>query len=198
VQTDGRAVLEQEDEMRRSILALATIFVFAALPLTAAAKPDAELAYADGEAYTMLGVNLITNASPGILSAPPLYVLGYVPPDGSQPGQPITLPSGYQPQCNPCLQEPIAYHDHLLTGAPGQGTDGTSGGDYRAPWRIVLLLYNPAWSNRPDFEPITRDDQLAAAEAAGEFLPINAGAPDPYEIWTPNVLVCPVVRHDKS
>lgn len=184
--------------MRRSILILAAAVVVAAFPLAASAKPDGELAYADGATYTMLGVNLITNASPGVLSAPPLYIMGYVPPPGSQPGEPITLPSGYQPQCNPCLQEPVAYHDHLLTGAPGHGTNGTSGADYRAPWRIVVMLYNPAWSNRPDFTPITSDDQLASAEAAGEFLPIDPGAADPYQIWTPNVLVCPVVRHDQS
>jgi len=186
--------------MRRSILILAAVFVSAAVPMTAAARPDGELSYADGQTYTMLGVNLITNASPGILDAPPLYVMGYVPPPGSTPGQPITLPSGYQPQCNPCLQEPFAYHDHLLTGAPGHGTNGTSGSDYRAPWRIVVMVYNPDWSNRPDFQPITSDDQLATAEAAGEFLPINRapGAPDRYEIWTTNVLVCPVVQHNKS
>lgn len=184
--------------MRRSIMILAAMLAFAALPLTASAKPEPELAYADGETYTMLGVNLITNASPGILGAPPLYVMGYVPPPGSQQGQPIALPSGYEPQCNPCLQEPVAYHDHLLTGAPGHGTAGTSGSDYRAPWRIVVMVYNPEWSNRPDFRPLTSDDQLAAAEAAGEFLPINPGPGDPYEIWTANVLVCPVVRHNGS
>jgi hypothetical protein len=184
--------------MRRSILILAAVVVFAALPATASAKPDGELAYADGEAYTMLGVNLIGNASPGILSSPPLYIMGYVPPAGSQPGQPITLPSGYQPQCNPCLQEPVSYHDHLLTGAPGHGTNGTSGADYRSPWRIVVLLYSPLWSNSPLFTPITDDDQLAAAEAAGEFVPIDPGAANPYEVWTTNVLVCPVVRQNKS
>ena len=52
--------------MRRMILVLAAAFVFAAVPLTASARPDAELAYADGETYTMLGVRLITNASPGV------------------------------------------------------------------------------------------------------------------------------------
>ena len=144
----------------------------------------------------MLGVNLIANASPGILSSPPLYIMGYVPPAGSQPGQPITLPSGYQPQCNPCLQEPVSYHDHLLTGAPGEGTDGTSGNDYRSPWRIVVMLYNPL--NSPFCTPITDDEELAAGEAAGEFLPINPAAANPCEIWTTNVLVCPVVRPRSS
>jgi hypothetical protein len=62
----------------------------------------------------------------------------------------------------------------------------------------VVLVYNPAFSNRLDFTPVTSDDQLAAAEAAGEFLPISPGAPNPYERWTDNVLVCPVVRQAGS
>lgn len=182
----------------RYLLALATLAAaLAAFPLGATAAPDREAVYADGQTYTMLGATLITNASPGLLGAPPLYLLGYVPPAGTPTGQAITLPSGYQPQCDPCLQEPIAYHDHLVTGAPGLGTDGTSRGDYKAPWRIVVMLYNPAWSNRPGFTPITDDDELAAAEAAGEFLPIDPGAADPYQVWTDNVLVCPIIRHDQ-
>jgi hypothetical protein len=174
------------------ILAAATVTSF---PVAAHAAKDTELVYADGETYTMVGATLITNASPGVLNAPPLYVLGYLAPGASGP---ITLPSGYQPQCNPCLQEPVAYHDHLITGAPGLGTNGTAGGDYRAPWRIVVLVYNPAFSNRLDFTPVTSDDQLGAAESAGEFLPINPGAANPYERWTNNVLVCPVVRRTGS
>jgi hypothetical protein len=182
--------------MRQLLTLTVVMAALATFPLTSAAAPDAETVYADGQTYTMLGATLITNASPGMLAAPPIYVLGYVPPAGTQTGQPITLPSGYQPQCNPCLQEPIAYHDHLIPGAPGLGTNGTAAGDYKAPWRIVAMLYNPAWSNRPDFKPITSDDQLAAAEAAGEFLPINPAAPDPYQVWTDNVLVCPIIRHN--
>ena len=181
--------------MKRLILLTLAAATCAAFPLAAHAGKDTELVYADGETYTMVGATLITNASPGILDAPPLYVLGYPAPGASGP---ITLPSGYRPQCNPCLQEPVAYHDHLITGAPGQGTNGTAGGDYRAPWRIVVLVYNPAYSNSLDFTPVTSDDQLAAAEAAGEFLPINPGAANPYERWTDNVLVCPVVRQAGS
>ena len=94
-------------------------------------------------------------------------------------------------------EEPIAYHDHLIPGAPGLGTNGTARGDYKAPWRIVAMVYNPAYSNRSDFEPITSDEELAAAEAAGEFLPINPGAADPYQRWTDNVLICPIVRHNQ-
>jgi hypothetical protein len=177
--------------MKRLITLTLALLTCAAFPLAANAGKDTELVYADGGTYTMVGATLITNASPGSLNAPPLYILGYAAPGASGP---ITLPSGYQPQCNPCLEEPVAYHDHLITGAPGLGTNGTAGGDYRAPWRIVVLLYNPLYSNSPDFTPVTSDERLATAEAAGEFLPINAGAPNPYERWTNNVLVCPVVR----
>ena len=149
----------------------------------------------------MLGATLITNASPGVLKAPPIYIMGYPVPPGTT-GL-ITLPSGYRPQCNPCLQEPVAYHDHLLTGAPGLGKNGTSGGDYKSPWRIVVLMYSPAFAYSPFFSPITSDDDLAQAEQACEsgqaceLLPINPGSSNPYEIWTPNVLVCPIVRQNR-
>jgi hypothetical protein len=183
--------------MKRLILIAAVVAAFGVYPLAANAAPGGELAYAEGQTYTMLGVTLITNASPGVLKAPPIYILGY--PVAAGTTGPITLPSGYEPQCNPCLQEPIAYHDHLLAGAPGLGTGGTSGGDYESPWRIVVLMYNPLYQTgpfSPFFHPITSDDDLAAAEQAGEFLPINHGAGNPYEIWTQNVLVCPVVHQN--
>jgi hypothetical protein len=157
---------------------------------TAAAAPETEFVYADGQTYQMVEATLVTKASPGLLTAPPLYLLGF-PAAGTEP---ITLPSGYQPQCNPCLQEPIAFHDHLITGAPGLGTNGTSSGNYRAPWRIVIMVYTHAYAYSPDFRPVTSDDQLAAAETAGDFAVINPGAADPYQIWTDKVLICPVVR----
>ncbi len=181
--------------MRRLLFVLVATVVFVAFPLGApAAGPKTELVYADGQTYTMVGATLVTNASPGILKAPPIYILGFPTAPGTD--GPITLPSGYQPQCNPCSQEPVAYHDHLVTGAPGEGTNGTSGSDYKAPWRIVVMMYNPAFSSRSDFHPVTSDDDLAAAEAAGEFLEINPTGSDPYQIWTNNVLVCPIIRHN--
>src|SRR5262249_49051458 len=122
--------------MRRLIPILAVVLALAAFPMAAAAGPGTELVYAGGQTYTMHGVTLTTTASPGLPAAPPLYVLAYLPSAGTSGT--LTLPSGYQPQCNPCSQEPFAYHDHLITGAPGLGTNGTSGSDYRAPWRIVV------------------------------------------------------------
>jgi hypothetical protein len=180
--------------VKRIILLAAVTATLGVFPLGASAAPEDELAYAEGQTYTMVGVTLVTNASPGVLEAPPIYILSYPTAPGTT--GPITLPSGYQPQCNPCLEEPVAYHDHLLTGAPGLGTDGASGGDYESPWRIVVLVYSPRYAYSPTFKPVTSDDELAAAEAAGDFLPINQGAADPFEIWTPNVLICPIVRQN--
>jgi len=53
-----------------------------------------------------------------------LYLVVYPQTSTPQPGAgPITLPSGYQPQCNPCfhpgLPPQFVYHDHVITGAPG-------------------------------------------------------------------------------
>lgn len=180
--------------MKRLVLLVVVAAALSAFPLAASAAPGGEAAYAEGHTYTMIGATLITNASPGILAAPPIYILGYPVKPGTT--GPVTLPSGYRPQCNPCLQEPVAYHDHLLTGAPGLGSNGTSGGDYESPWRIVVLIYNPAYAYSPSFKPVTSDSELAAAEQAGEFLPINPVSSNPYEIWTQNVLVCPVVRQN--
>lgn len=180
--------------MKRLILLAVASLAVGAFPLGAAAAPGSDLAYAEGQTYTMLGATLIANASPGVLKAPPIYILSYPVAPGTS--GPLTLPSGYQPQCNPCTQEPVRYHDHVLTGAPGLGTSGTSGGDYESPWRIVVLVYSPTYAYSPFFRPVTSDDQLAAAEQAGDFLPINPTAANPYEIWTQNVLVCPVVRQN--
>ena len=177
--------------MKRLILAALIAWAFVVLPAASAAA-DTQLVYADGHTYQMVGATLVTNASPGLLNAPPLYILGF-PASGTTP---ITLPSGYHPQCNPCLQEPIAYHDHLITGAPGLGSNGTAAGNYRAPWRIVIMVYTHAYAYSSAFRPVTSDDQLAAAEAAGDFAVINPGAPDPHQIWTTNILICPVVMQN--
>ncbi len=168
--------------------------VLALAPVSAQASPNTELAYADGQTYVMLGATLVTNASPGVLDAPPLYILGY-PVTGTEP---VTLPSGYQPQCNPCLQEPVHYHDHLLTGAPGLGTSGTAFGNYAGPWRIVIMMYSYAYAMSKSFKPVTSDDQLATAEAARDFKVINPMGSNLYQIWTKNVLICPVITLHSS
>jgi len=81
----------------------------------------------------------------------------------------------------------------VITGAPGMGNDGTAG-EMKAPWKLILLVYNPAYASSPHFTPIKSEDDIDAAEAAGNvFLPINPGGENPYEIDTGNVLICPIV-----
>ena len=164
-----------------------------------AGKPDLDPSYADGKVYYMIGPKMIVNAintNPKLYAqAEELYLLVYpINPSGSDTDA-KTLPSGYQPQCDPCYHPGLpgifAYHDHVLEGAPGLGTNGTADG-MKAPWKIILLMYNPAVLTA-SFTPITSADDIDAAEAAGMFLPINPGAENPYEIETGNVLICPLV-----
>jgi hypothetical protein len=73
------------------------------------------------------------------------------------------------------------------------GTNGTAGA-YKAPWKIILLVYNPAYVASKDFKPLESAADIDAAEEAGNvFLPINAGGANQYEIDTGNLLICPTV-----
>jgi hypothetical protein len=189
------------------VLALVGVgFVFASAAL--GDKPTIDPTYADGQTVYMIGPHLIVNAratQPGLYaSAQELYLLTY--PQQTLPvlgAGPITLPSGYQPQCNPCfhpgLPAPFVYHDHVITGKPGLGVNGTAG-QYKGPWKIIVLVYNPAYANSPSFTPITSATGVDAAETAGNvFLPINANhaaGPNSYEIDTGNVLICPTVSNN--
>lgn len=169
---------------------------------TTGGKPEIDPTYANGTTVYMIGPHLIVGAREKMpqayAHAEELYLVVY--PQATEPAQgagPITLPSGYQPQCNPCfhpgLPAPFVYHDHVITGAPGMGTNGTAGA-YKAPWKIILVMYSPAYAASPGFRPITSVQDLDAAEAAGNvFLPINTGAGNPYEIDTGNLLICPTV-----
>jgi hypothetical protein len=73
------------------------------------------------------------------------------------------------------------------------GNHGTAG-EYLAPWKIILLVYNPAYVASQNFQPLKSEAALDAAEHAGNvFLPINSGGANPYEVETGNVLICPTV-----
>ena len=73
------------------------------------------------------------------------------------------------------------------------GNHGTAG-EYKAPWKIIVLVYNPDYVESPSFTPITSVADLDAAETAGNvFLQINAGGANPYEFDTGNLLICPTV-----
>jgi hypothetical protein len=167
-------------------------------------KPEIDPTYANGTTVYMIGPRLIVDARTKMPNAyehaEELYLLVYPQASTPVPGAgPITLPSGYQPQCNPCfhpgLPPPFVYHDHVITGAPGMGNDGTAG-EYKAPWKIIVLVYNPAYVASPGFRPLTSAAAVDAAEQAGNvFLPINSGGANPYEIDTGNLLICPTVSN---
>ena len=162
-------------------------------------KPEIDPTYANGQTVYMIGPHLIPGAretQPNLYAhAEELYLATYAVPAGTT--GPITLPSGYQPQCNPCfhpgLPAPFVYHDHIITGAPGMGKNGTAG-EYKAPWKIIILRYDPFYAMSPTFVPIKSADDVDAAEAAGGvFLPINPQGSNQFEIETGNVLICPTV-----
>ena len=169
------------------------------LPAVTAAGPCTETTYANGQLFCIFIAKIITNPSQGLLaSAEPLYIASYSPLPGgcdtSNPSTcgPETLPSGYQPLCNPCFHggglNAIPYHDHVISGAPGFGNDGTAG-VMKGPWVLLLVAYNPTHSNQVSFTPFKSTSSLVAGESAGDFLKINPGAANPYEINTGVVII---------
>lgn len=168
-------------------------------------KPEIDPSYANGRTVYMIGSHMIMNAAQTMpnfyASSEEVYLVVYPQTNEPAPGAgPITLPSGYQPQCNPCfhpgLPAPLVYHDHVLTGAPGMGNHGTAG-ENKGPWKIIILMYDSAYAASPTFQPIKSADDIYAAEAAGGvFVPINhdlKAGDNPDEIDTGNVLICPLV-----
>ena len=170
---------------------------------TPAGKPEIDPTYANGTTVYMIGPQLIQGARESMpqayAHAEELYIVVYPQTTVPAPGAPpITLPSGYQPQCDPCfhpgLPPQFVYHDHVITGAPGMGANGTAGA-YKAPWKIVIVLYNPTYASSTGFIPIKSAADIDAAETAGNvFLPFNQtpGA-NPYEFEPGNLLICPTV-----
>jgi hypothetical protein len=193
--------------MRKRLIAFALAFAAAGFVFAGAAtgdKPDIDPTWADGQTVNMIGAHLIVGAresQPNLYEhSEELYLLVFpqtTVPDPSTAGQ-ITAGNGYHPQCNPCfhpgLPHPLVYHDHVITGAPGMGNDGTAGA-FKGPWKIVILIYNPAYAYSPNFHPITSAAAVDAAEATGTtdvFLKPFGGS-NPYEFEPGNVLICPVV-----
>ncbi len=174
-------------------------------PISASAspgKPEIDPTYANGKTVFMIGPHLIVDARTTMPNAyahaEELYLVVYPQATLPTPGAgPITLPSGYRPQCNPCwhpgLPAPFVFHDHVITGAPGMGVNGTAW-VYKAPWKIILLMYDPAYVSSPTFQPIKSAADLDAAEqAGGVFVKLNQGGANEYEIDTGNLLICPTV-----
>lgn len=189
---------------RRFLLLLLVVsgLVLAGGGTASAGKPDIDPTWANGETVYMIGPHMVVDARDSMPNAyahaEELYLLVFPRQTVPDPGTagPITAGNGYLPQCNPCfhpgLPYPLVYHDHVITGAPGMGTNGTAR-EYKGPWKIIVLIYNPAYAYSPSFTPITSADDVDAAEAAGNvFLPVFGGS-NPYELDTGNLLICPTV-----
>ncbi len=179
----------------RTFVALMMLTLLFAAGPARAAKPEIDPSYADGLVYYMIGPRLVTDPSPELFAqSQELYIVAY-PWDGTN--APV-FASGYTPQCDPCyhpgLPDPFVYHDHVLSGGTGLGNQGTAG-EYKGPWKIIVLMYNPSVLDDPNFVPIKSEVELDAAEQAGMFLPIGSGA-NPYEVVTGTVLICPLVSPD--
>ena len=166
-------------------------------------KPDVDPTYANGKTVYMLGPHLIVNAretQPNLYAkAEELYLVVYPQQVVPSPGvPPITLPSGYQPQCNPCfhpgLPAPFVFHDHVITGAPGNGKERYSRriqgaleghfADLQSGVRVVTHLRADQERGRP-----------RRGGAGGQCVSADqsVGAANQYEIETGNVLICPIV-----
>ena len=187
--------------VRRTAHAMCTLVLGLCLLVSAgmarADQPATDQVYVNGQTYYMIGPHMITNPNPSLLAqSQELYLLVYPAAPGVT--GPITLASGYVPQCNPCFHPglPLAFvhHDHVMSGAPGLGNNGTAG-DFKGPWKIIVLMYDPKVLTDPNFTPITSETAIDTAEMNGEFLPINTdpNAPNPYEVVTGAVLICPLV-----
>jgi hypothetical protein len=170
---------------------IALVVALLAPALALAAKPEIDPSYAEGKTVYMIGPKLIAGAAqskPNLyMHAEELYLVGY-------PQEALPLPSGYVPQCNPCFHAPppFIFHDHVLTGAPGLGKDGTAGA-YKAPWKIILVMYTVAAVSDPNFVPVKSVAELDQAEADGKFQVLDPSATNPYEIDTGNLLICAFV-----
>ncbi len=184
-----------------SLVLMAALLISLLVPgVATAGKPDIDPSWAEGQIVYMIGPHLITNPNPNLYAqSEELYLLVYpINPDGRTDLGPLTVGGGYHPNCDPCFHPGIplqfSYHDHVLTGAPGLGNNGTAG-VFKGPWKIILLVYNPEVALSSTFKPITRARDIDPAEAGGAFLAINPDphAANPYEIETGTVLVCPLV-----
>lgn len=182
-----------------SFLSLLALGLLSAVsPVATAAGPCTETTYANGQLFCIFIAKIIANPSPGLLAAAePLYIASYALPDGCGTGNPTncgteTLPSGYQPLCNPCFHggalNNFPYHDHVISGAPGFGNDGTAG-VMKGPWVLILVAYDPTYSNTLTFTPFKSTSTLVAGESSGDFIQLNPGATNPYEINTGVVII---------
>jgi hypothetical protein len=206
VSVSAAAFLLQNGQRRTNVVIVSGItlmlmfsLILFVTPAARAAGPCEETAYANGQLFCIHVTKIIANPSAGLLAtAEPLYIAAYFPlPTGCDPNNPSScgpesLPSGYQPLCNPCFHgdglNAFPYHDHVMEGAPGFGTSGTVGG-MKGPWVLIIASYDSTYSNQGGFTPFKSTAGIAAGEAAGHFQIINPGGANPYEVNTGIVLI---------
>ena len=158
---------------------------------TSTAQQCVQKAFMNGELYCFDVERAITNASQAIIAGSQvMYVVTY-PQLNSQCSANLsnckqqTLPSGYSPHCNPCMQEaPAMYHDHVLAGLPASGSNGT--------FVVVVVAYAPAFSSQPSFSPVNSLAAVGHCESQGDFVRLNPTGANPYEMQTGTVLVLSV------
>ena len=178
--------------MRRSISAVSiAAMLLGALPLAALAAPGGspEPTYFDGHLVYMsapanaLGSSL-AHSTAVLQKAKDLYIAVYpVAADGFDAGHKL-IDGWYAPQCDPCFHSGVPdpdlaqFHDHIIDGAPGYGTNGTAG-SYSPAWRVKVLVYNLDYiaAHAATWVPVKSDEDIDAAVASGEFLgpPIDTG-----------------------
>src|SRR5436190_18741336 len=151
--------------MRRFLTIAAMLVTTIVVGSASAAKPDTETAYADGQTVTIAAIHFITSPSPAELAAANyLYLVTYPVDATATGGAPVTLASGYQPNCDPCwhpgLPAAFVYHDHVLSGAPTLGNAS-------APRRLVILQYVASVMTDPSFQPLKSAAAVKAGEATG-------------------------------
>ena len=173
--------------------------LLASAPATRAAGPCKELAYANNQEFCIFVAKIIAHPHAGLLAnAEPLYIAAYFPLPAScditnqSTCHPETLPSGYQPLCNPCFHggglNNFPYHDHVISGAPGFGHNGTAG-VMKGPWVLIIVAYTTAFSSQSNFVPFKSTSEILTGEAGGEFQSINSGGSNPFEINTGVVII---------
>ena len=180
-------------------LALMIFGSISALAVTAApalaAEPTTEAMYANGTTVYMVAPPTLATGGPNVPDD--LYLAVYpIDPTGANLGAITVGTNGYMPQCDPCFHPgvplPFAYHDHVISGTPGLGVNGTAG-SFNPFWHVFVVMYNPARFIGQSFTPVKSAAELDAGESNGMFLPINAAGPNPYEVDTGIVFLCNIV-----
>ncbi len=115
--------------------------------------------YVDGQDYHMTINHVNLAPSPGELAAATPFYVAVFPLNPNRRGDLGALtvgPNAYRPQCDPCfhpgLDWQLIYHDHILTGVPGFGNEGTAGSrrgyGTRSPWCTIRLPFSGWTSTR--------------------------------------------------